>query len=457
MPPIYEVKYSNDGAWIACSVVEGLKDQHIMVIRRDDPSDTFSFNLGKDSRERAPSWAPDDKRIAFQSDAEGVNKIVIQDFQNGDKITLDLGGDEEVFGSEPAWKPDGQEVYYTVSKHSRTRVYRHSLDGEIYEPLLLPEGKVDSIKINHDGEKLVFLHSSMRSPPGIYLHKIKTESVKLLTPSNYSVDPSQLVEPQSIWYDSFDGRSIHGWYLPSASGPTPSPAIVYPHGGPTGQIFDEWMQGAFFQAYAHSGYSVLTPNFRGSTGYGVEFRDLNIGDLGGGDLEDVVAGARWLRDKDEIDGSRIAIIGASYGGFMTLMALSKRSEEFATGVSMLPVVNWLGMYELSDSSFRKIMDRLHGGPPEEREEVYRECSPITHITKIKAPVMLVAGKNDSRCPIEPIERLVDKLEEMGHSHEFIIEEKAGHVTDFVKSDKRILTHSRVVKYLNKILNKSNHD
>jgi len=454
MPPIYEVKYSNDGTWIACSVVEGLKNQHIIVLRRDDPSDTITYNLGEESRERFPSWSLDDNRIAFQSDFDGVNKIVIQDFQGDERITLELEEDEEVYGSEPIWSPAGNKIYYIISKHSRTKAYRHPLGGKRSDPLPFPSGTVNSIKISSDGNKLVCLHSSMMTPPGIYIHEPGRKSVELLTSSEFGVDLSKLVDPESIWYESFDGRRIHGWYIPSASGPTPGPAIVYPHGGPTGQVFDEWMQGAFFQAYAKSGYSVLAPNFRGSTGYGVEFRDLNIGDLGGGDLEDVVAGAEWLRDKEEIDGSRIAIIGASYGGFMTLMALSKRAEEFAAGVSMLPVVDWLGMYDLSDSSFRKLMDRLHGGPPSERREIYWESSPINHITKIKSPVMIVAGTNDSRCPIEPIESLVDRLEEMDHPHEFVIEERAGHITDFVKSEKRTLTFSRVIKYLNRVLKKS---
>jgi len=92
-------------------------------------------------------------------------------------------------------------------------------------------------------------------------------------------------------------------------------------------------------------FAVLAPNFRGSTGYGAEFRNMDLSDAGGGDLEDVVYGAKWLARKPEIDGSKIAIMGGSYGGFMTLIALTKKPEVFAAGVAYVPVTDWLEMYD----------------------------------------------------------------------------------------------------------------
>ena len=158
-----------------------------------------------------------------------------------------------------------------------------------------------------------------------------------------------------------------------------------------------------------------------------------------------------LSKQDGVDGSKISIMGASYGGFMTLMALTKKPDVFAVGVSLVPVVDWLEMYDLSDRSYRMFMEMLLGGPPSEKEEVYRRCSPSNYINNIKSPVLIVAGKNDSRCPLQPIERYIEKLVEMGHPHEFLVEEKAGHLTDLIKSEKRVQTISRAVSYLGKTL------
>jgi len=449
-PPILELEYSHDGNWIACSMMAGLKNMQIFIVNRNDPSDTIVYSLKEDSKEGAPSWSIDDSKLAFQSDAMCSNRIVIQEFQGDERLILDLEEEEEAVGPQPVWAPKGDKVYYIVSKQSRTTAHAHPLDGKKESALPFPRGTIESLKISRDGQSMVAVHSSMTSPPGIYLHNIGTESSTPLTPQDHNIDLSKLVEPQSVWYESFDGRKIHSWYLPAAKA-TRKTAVLYPHGGPTGQVFDEWMQGAFFQYFSQSGFAVLAPNFRGSTGYGAEFRDLNIGDLGGGDLEDVVYGAEWLSKQEGVDGSKISIMGASYGGFMTLMALTKKPDVFAVGVSLVPVVDWLEMYDLSDRSYRMFMEMLLGGPPSEKEEVYMRCSPSNYVDNIKSPVLIVAGKNDSRCPLRPIEKFVNRLEEMNHSYEFVIEERAGHITDIVKSEKRIITLSRSIDYLNRVL------
>jgi dipeptidyl aminopeptidase/acylaminoacyl peptidase len=157
---------------------------------------------------------------------------------------------------------------------------------------------------------------------------------------------------------------------------------------------------------------VLAPNFRGSTGYGAEFRNLDLSDPGGGDLEDIVVGAKWLAKRRDIDSSKIAVMGGSYGGFMTLIALTKKPEVFAAGVALVPVTDWQEMYELSDAEYRKFMEELFEGTPEEKGKLYRDRSPITHVSQIKSPVLVSCSRNDSRCPIQPVEKFVKRLENL---------------------------------------------
>jgi len=452
-PPLMGVQYSHDGKWLACSMAVSFENIQVLIVNRGDPTDTIVYSIRDDSKEGLPSWSPNDKKLAFVSDAKGRGQIVVQEFQGEERIFLGLEEDEEApESSQAVWNPEGDNVYYIVSKHSRTTMHDHPIDGEKGAALPFPKGTVahmPSPKISKDGEVMVVLHSSMTIPPGIYLHKIGSESATLLTPRDFKVDLTQLAQPEAVWYKSFDGRKIHGWYLPAASGTTSHPAVIYAHGGPWGQVFDQWS--VFLHCLSQNGLAGFAPNFRGSTGYGAEFQNLDIGDPGGGDLEDVVFGAEWLRKQPEIDGSKIAIMGASYGGYMTLIALTKKPEAFATGVSLVPVVDWLEMYELSDPFFRAFEDTLLGGPPSEKETIYRDRSPITHVSKIKAPVMIMAGQRDSRCPIQPIEKFVKNLKEMNHPHELALEEKAGHISAFMKWEESIPLFTSILNYLKKVL------
>jgi dipeptidyl aminopeptidase/acylaminoacyl peptidase len=156
-----------------------------------------------------------------------------------------------------------------------------------------------------------------------------------------------------------------------------------------------------------------------------------------------------LAKQPEIDKSKIGIIGGSYGGFMTLVALTKKPRVFASGVAIVPISDWQEMYKLSDAEYRKFMEELFKGTPKKREKLYRDRSPITHVSKIKAPVLISCGRHDSRCPIQPIEKFVGKLKEMNHPHEFMVEEKEGH--GFLRVDALVKEVTTAVKYLQKTL------
>ena len=452
--PLFNVAYSDDGKWIACTEYGGGKDpknMQVTVMNRNDPRDVINYKFKDGSKETFPSWSPNGKKLAFLSDSNGKNQVVIQDFKGTDHQFLPLKEGEEALagflGQRPFWNAKNDGVYYAVSKCSRTYLCEHRLDGERVV-LPFPEGAVWPSKVSKDGKTAVTVHSSLSSPDCIFLNKIGSKTVKPLTSHKYKVNLAKLAKPKSVWYESSDGLKIHAWYLPAGHGQVPRPAVVCPHGGPWFQTYDTW--DPYLQSISQSGFAVLAPNFRGSTGYGAEFRNMDLSDVGGGDLEDVVAGARWLVKQREIDKSKIAIFGASYGGYMTLMPLTKKPEVFAAGVAEVPTTDWLEMYELDDATLRRVDEELFGGPPEKKRELYRDRSPINFVSKIKAPVLIMAGRNDPNCPIQPIEKFVKKLEEMKHPYEFIVNEKEGHGSARVGSLKRTATTG--VNYLKKTLN-----
>jgi len=448
--PLFGADYSHDGKWIACTEWGGGKDpknQQVTVIKRDDPTETINYKLKDGSKEMMPSWSHNDKKLAYLSDVKGKNQVVVQDFQGEERLFLDLEEGEEAMDMQTiGWAPAGNKVYYVVSKHSRINLYEHQFEGE-KTALPIPEGTILMFKISKDGKTLVATHSSMSSPDSIHLYKPESNIVAPLTPREYRLNLTELAKPKSVWYESSDGLKIHAWYLPAGSGTPPYPAVVWPHGGPWWQTYDTW--DPYLQSISQAGFAVLAPNFRGSTGYGAEFRNMDLSDPGGKDLDDVVWGAKWLGKQREIDNSKIAIMGASYGGFMTLIALTKKPKVFAAGVAAVPVTDWLEMYELSDAAFRKFEEELFEGSPEKREKLYRDRSPLTHISKIKAPVMITCGRHDSRCPIQPVEKFVKKLKEMRHPHEFRVQEKEGH--GFARVEANIQEATTWVEYLKKTL------
>jgi dipeptidyl aminopeptidase/acylaminoacyl peptidase len=448
--PLFGSEYSHDGKWVASTEMGGGKDpknQQITIINRKDSSDVINYSFRDGSKEMLPSWAPDDKELAFISDLNGRNQVVIQEFQGKERLFLSLEEGEEVLDlQEPGWAPSGKKVYYVVSKHSRSKLYEHPFAGK-KTALPFPDGTIMFFKVSKGGKTVAGHHSSMGSPDSIYIYKAESGVAAPLLSREYKVNLSELMEPKSVLYKSSDGLKIHAWYLPAGAGKPPYPAVVWPHGGPWGQVFDAWLP--YLQSISQSGFAVLAPNFRGSTGYGAEFRNMDLSDVGGGDLEDVVVGAEWLAKQFGVDKSKIAIMGGSYGGFMTLIALTKKPEVFAAGVAIVPVTDWLEIYGLSDALFRKFEEELFGGPPEKREQFYRDSSPITYVSKIKAPVLISCGRNDSRCPIQPIEKFVKKLEEMKHPHEFRVEEKEGH--GFARVDANIREVTTAIEYLKKTL------
>jgi len=451
--PLFNVVYSPDGKWIGSTEYgggEGPQNMRVTILKRNNPKEVIHYKFKDGSKEVLPSWSPDGKKLAFLSDSKGKNQVVIQDFKGADRQFLRLKEREEAVDIVSlCWSAKGDAVYYAVSKHSRTCLYRHPLDSE-KTALPFPHGTILFFDVSRDGKTIVALHSSLSSPGCIYLNEIGSKTAKPLTSRKYKVNLTKIAKPKSVWYESSDGLKIHSWYLPAAGhSQVAQPAVVWPHGGPTFQTYDAW--DPYLQSISQSGFTVLAPNFRGSTGYGTEFRNMNLSDLGGGDLEDIVAGAKWLAKQREIDKSKIAIFGASYGGYLALMALTKKPKVFAAGVANVPIgTDWLESYELDDAAFQKFFAELFGGSPEKKRELYRERSAVNFVSKIKMPVLITAGRNDSRCPIQPIEKFVKKLVEMKHPHEFIVEEKEGHGSGRVDSLKREATTG--INYLKKTLN-----
>jgi dipeptidyl aminopeptidase/acylaminoacyl peptidase len=243
----------------------------------------------------------------------------------------------------------------------------------------------------------------------------------VLAPPGEPAPPS--VPLEDVWVDGHGGR-IHALLRrPADSERTALPLVVDVHGGPTHHDADVFR--ASPAAWVDHGFAVVQVNYRGSTGYGSAWRDALEARIGHVELEDVVAVRDHLVEQGIADAARVVLAGASWGGFLTLLGLGTHPDRWALGLAGVPVADYVAAYEDEMEGLKAFDRSLFGGSPEEVPDKYRDASPLTYVDAVRAPVLILAGENDPRCPIRQIENYVAVLERRGVEHE-VYRYDAGH-------------------------------
>jgi dipeptidyl aminopeptidase/acylaminoacyl peptidase len=236
-------------------------------------------------------------------------------------------------------------------------------------------------------------------------------------------DPAPPSVPvEDVWVDGPGGR-IHALLRRPAGSQGPLPLVVDVHGGPTHHDADVFRAGP--AAWVDHGFAVVQVNYRGSTGYGSAWRDALEARIGHVELEDVVAVRDHLVATGVADADRVVLAGGSWGGFLTLLGLGTYPDRWALGLAAVPVADYVAAYEDEMEGLKAFDRSLFGGSPEEVPDKYRDSSPLTYVDAVRAPVLILAGENDPRCPIRQIENYVRVLEERGIAHE-VYRYDAGH-------------------------------
>jgi dipeptidyl aminopeptidase/acylaminoacyl peptidase len=236
------------------------------------------------------------------------------------------------------------------------------------------------------------------------------------------VEPLQLEDevvegrPYNSWhFTNPRGDRVHGFYVTPDDSGGPFPVMMFVHGGPTWLDSDRWQPEV--QAYVDAGFAVGLVNYRGSTGYGREWRDELVGDIGGPELEDVNAGLADLAERGIADLERAVIAGYSWGGFVTLLELGKHPELWRCAIAGVPVGDYVAGYEDLSPLLQAYDRALLGGAPSDVPELMRDRNPINFVDNVRAPVLFLIGRNDSRCPYRQAIVYVERLAERGHPHE----------------------------------------
>lgn len=388
------------------------------------------ISINDQSEDYPHKWSPDGNKLLFQSKMVGYTELYVWDRQTGEKTTLQAS--ELGLGySFPStlWLASGEEVLYSVKKAGRTNLYRELVDRTA-KPIIVPteDGWVDTILLAKEKPNTLFMKwSNLSTPSKIVQMNLETMETKVLASIMPLTIDFKLIRPQFIRYETFDGRKIPAYVVepPSETALPGNPSIILVHGGPAWEFADNWdTMGIIIQLYATAGFTVLCPNIRGSTGYGKEFLDLNIGDLGGGDLQDVLYGKRYLMQRNP--SSPIFLTGASYGGFMTFLIMTKHPLEFEAGAAVVGIPDWEAVHRLGDLAFKRLTEKYFEGSPSEKEELYRDRSAYYFIEELQKPMLIVHRENDSRCPIDPIYTFYGKAKALGKEVELIVQRNTGH-------------------------------
>ena len=349
-----------------------------------------------------------------------------------------------------SFSPDGKSLTWRANVDGNTDLYIHDLVTGKTADLPLPKG-VNSFggaesSFSGDASKLLYYHNGPNAPNDVWVYQVATGKSAQVTHSLMAGVPADhMVEPFLVHCPSRDGKwTISAFvYVPhNMQRNGQNAAIVYVHGGPTSQTVNSFNR--FVQHIVNQGYMVIAPNYRGSTGYGKEFQDANLFDMGGGDLQDVLAAADFVKATGYLDPKKLIVMGGSYGGYMTMMAVTKAPDVWAAGVPIVPFVNWFTEIENEDPVLQQ-SDRATMGDPEKNPELFRDRSPFFFVDKIKAPLLLLAGGHDPRCPKEETIQVVDEIKKHGGVADYKIYENEGH--GFAKVENQIDAYQRVTNFL----------
>jgi dienelactone hydrolase len=356
---------------------------------------------------------PGDQRLLLLHERRGREELLVWDVaaDTERELPIDLPGELLADFTTDA---RGLLVWHTHA--ARTRLFRYDLETGDLTALETAPGCVGSADVRPDGT-VEYSVSSAAHPPTIRaLHPDGTDRV-LLTPPGEPAPPS--VPVQDLWVGG-----VHALVARPEGATGPTPAVVSLHGGP--HAADEDRFSAFRAVWVDAGFAVVEVNYRGSTGYGSAWRDAIEGRPGLTELEDVAAVLDACVAAGVVDPDRVVVEGWSWGGYLALLAAGTQPGRWAAALAGVPVADYLAAYADEMEQLRAFDRALFGGSPEEKPEVYRASSPLTYVDAVTAPVLVLAGENDPRCPIRQIDNYLAALADSGRVPYAVSRFDAGH-------------------------------
>ncbi|MEH7346049.1 S9 family peptidase [Bacillus sp. JJ1532] len=448
--------FAQDGAF---SVLKWFPDGHSLLVRRTNSP--LDHDLGVLSLlTGGMNWITEHTGEASFRDVH-LNK-------DGDHLYLLSNKDREFFGlacihlptKQFTWLEQGEwdfeglamnekknQLAFTVNVGGISKGYLLDLDISTLYTWETPMGVISNLKFSPKNQKLLYIFNGPAHPSDIWALDLETLKAEQLTHiSHIPILKGKLIEPEQIFYRSFDNLQIPAFYYKPKSAAEKMPVVVYIHGGPESQ--SRAVYNPLFQYFLNRGYAVVAPNIRGSTGYGKTYTHLDDVRKRMDALKDLISLVEWLKGDIHVDTGKIAVMGGSYGGFMVLSAISHYPDLWAAAVDIVGISS-LRTFLKTTSPWRKRFRETEYGTVEEDGEFFDQIDPLNLTDHITSPLMVIHGVNDPRVPIEESEQIVNKLKKRDHPITFIRIEDEGHT--FSKLKNKIYAYSKLADFLEKYI------
>ena len=400
------------------------------------------------------AFSEDDSKVfAWSSESGGPTKLLSQDMATGARKTLA----EDPLGDISTVMLGGRRALpiavLTSSGRPRTVYLEDSNPNVLLHKDLsrqFADSTVQFLSETDDGGKVLFSVRSDRDPGAYFIYDRKTNKADMLFAAGAEIEPEDMALRRPINFKARDGLRIDGYLtLPVQKTAQKPPLILVPHGGPASS--DEWYFDADAQFLANRGYAVLQLNFRDSNGKGIVFENRSHRQWGGKVMDDLVDGVKWAVQQGEVDGSRMCVFGASFGGYSALMLAAREPSMFKCAVGYAGVYDLALMQKeddlVSNSRKRATYKRYFGEDPAE----WTRYSPTQHADAIKAGVLLIHGGKDKRAPKEQAFLMKEALEKAGHPPEWYYVDYEGH--GFYDTANQTEVYQRLENFFAKYLGK----
>ena len=434
-------------------------EQYLLLSERLTTSENkfYLFDVIKGEKKEISTAPGSYSAAGFSNDNKGFYYItdVGKEFTYLNKYDIKTSESTVVF--ETNW----DVMYSYSSKNEKYRIIGINEDGKnsiqvidsnSNKPIEFPSfenADITGVSFSESEQKIRLSVGSSKMPNDLFVYDIETKSlVKLTNSLNKEIDPKSLVKAEVVRYQSFDGLEVPAiYYKPLiASSQNKVPAMVWVHGGPGGQSRMNF--NPLIQYLTNSGYAILAVNNRGSSGYGKNFYKMDDKNHGDKDLQDCIWGKKWLQQQDYVDPERIGIIGGSYGGYMTMAAMTFTPDEFKAGVNIFGVTNWIRTLKSIPpfwEASRKALYNELGDPYSQDSIRLKKISPLFHAKQVKNPVMVLQGANDPRVLQVESDEIVAELMKNEIPVEYVIFEDEGH--GFRKKENQIKGYGKIKDFL----------
>jgi dipeptidyl aminopeptidase/acylaminoacyl peptidase len=444
--PCWDAAWSPDGQWIAVESESTASDRSIHVVpvgrtRKGPKVTTIQLRInGKALNAEHAAWSPDSKFLAFSAELDEWHDIGLFNIETQEIswVNQSVGDD-----SQPAWSPDGSRIGWIHSEGAVTSFQFKEGSAPVQQ---IQIGQGVHYAPHFISDSVVILYEDPKRPCDLWKINLSDLSTQQLTNSlPDELRDTKFIQPEEVWYEGKDGTKIPA-LLYRAEGSTS--AVVNIHGGPNWLYQFLWEP--MMSHMASRGWTVLAPNYRGSTGYGKKWQNASLYDMGGVDNDDCAAGVKYLIENNLADKNKIGVTGRSHGGYLTMTCMTVYPELWAAGSAVVPFLNWIKSHHNSREDLQH-WNIENMGDPDDNKELWIARSPYFFLDKLTSPVQMICGGNDPRCPASDSIDAEKRMIELGKEVELLLYPDEGHT--FLNIENLIDAEVKRVEFIAKALEK----